>query len=79
MVDVQDYHTPVHEVVDLAIEANVGHLIFYHMLPAPRNKLMENVFFRGVNKRMNNWTASVDGTLVTLPTGSKEIILETLK
>ena len=73
--DVQDYHTPIAEIVQAAQEANVGHLVFYHHLPAPRNKLMEDVMYRGVDKIMKNWTASHDGTMVILPTGSDEIII----
>jgi len=53
----------------------VGHLVFYHHLPAPRNQLMENIMYRGVDKIMDNWTASNDGTMVILPTGSDEIII----
>ena len=74
-IDIQDYHTPVLEVVQAAKEANVGHLVFYHHLPAPRNQLMENVMYRGVDKIMQNWTASHDGTMVVLPLDSDDIIV----
>ena len=75
LFDVQDYHIPVLEVVDIAKRANVGHLIFYHALPAPRNEIMEKIFYRDIDKDFQNWTASIDGTTVTLPVGSNEIIL----
>ena len=74
-IDIQDYHTPIPEIVQAAQEANVGHLVFYHHLPAPRNQLMENIMYRGVDKIMDNWTASHDGTMVILPTDSDEIII----
>jgi ribonuclease Z len=74
-IDIQDYHTPILEVVQAAKEANVGHLVFYHHLPAPRNQLMENVMYRGVDKIMKNWTASHDGTMVVLPLDSDDIIV----
>ena len=64
--------TPV-EASKLANMANVGHLIFYHLTPAPRNAIMENVFVRGVNEIREDWTLSKDGTFVVLPVGSKEI------
>ena len=71
--DIQTYHmTPV-EASKLANMANVGHLIFYHLTPAPRNAIMENVFVRGVNEIREDWTLSKDGTFVVLPVGSKEI------
>jgi len=74
-IDIQDYHTPIPEIVQAAQEANVGHLVFYHHLPAPRNQLMENIMYRGVDEIMDNWTASDDGTMVILPTNSDEIII----
>ena len=76
--DVQDYHTPIAEIVQAAQEANVGHLVFYHHLPAPRNKLMEDVMYRGVDKIMKNWTASHDGTMLVLPVDSDEIIITSI-
>jgi len=74
-IDIQDYHTPIPEIVQAAQEANVGHLVFYHHLPAPRNQLMENIMYRGVDEIMDNWTASDDGTMVILPIDSDEIII----
>ena len=74
-IDIQDYHTPILDVVQAAKEANVGHLVFYHHLPAPRNQLMENVMYRGVDKIMQNWTASHDGTMLVLPLDSDAIIV----
>ncbi|MDB3997158.1 MBL fold metallo-hydrolase [Gammaproteobacteria bacterium] len=77
-IDIQDYHTPIPEIVQAAQEANVGHLVFYHHLPAPRNQLMESIMYRGVNEIMTNWTASHDGTMVILPTDSDEIIITSI-
>ena len=74
-IDIQDYHTPIPEIVQAAQKANVGHLVFYHHLPAPRNQLMENIMYRDVDEIMDNWTASDDGTMVILPTDSDEIII----
>ena len=76
LIDVQDYHTPALEVAEVAIKANVDHLILYHLLPAPRSNIMENIFYRGMDDVITNWTSSVDGTRVTLPIDSEEIILD---
>tara|TARA_Y100001935_G_scaffold250665_1_gene251208 strand:+ start:538 stop:1596 length:1059 start_codon:yes stop_codon:yes gene_type:complete len=71
--DIKSYHmTPV-EAAKLANMANVEHLIFYHLTPAPRNGIMENVFVRGVDEIRTNWTLSRDGTFVVLPVGSEDI------
>ena len=37
---------------------------------------MEKIFYRGMDDVMTNWTSSVDGTRVTLPIDSEEIILD---
>tara|TARA_B100000575_G_scaffold267045_1_gene244813 strand:+ start:1661 stop:2707 length:1047 start_codon:yes stop_codon:yes gene_type:complete len=76
--DVTTYHAPVDEVGKLAVELNVGHLIAYHAVPAPTNRLMEKVFYRNMDKILNNWTPSNDGTYVILPTNSEEIIIGNL-
>ena len=78
-VDIQDYHTPIPDIVRAAQKANVGHLVFYHHLPAPRNQLMENIMYRGVDEIMENWTASHDGTMLVLPIDSDEIIITSVE
>ena len=72
-IDILDYHTPILDVVKAANEANVKHLVFYHHLPAPRNQLMEDIMYRGVDEVIEEWTASHDGTMVILPINSDEI------
>ena len=72
-VDILDYHTPILDVVKAANEANVGHLVFYHLLPAPRINLMEDIMYRGVDEIRDNWTSAHDGTMVTLPIGTEKI------
>jgi ribonuclease Z len=72
-VDILDYHTPILDVVKAANEANVKHLVFYHHLPAPRNQLMEEIMYRGVDEIRDEWTASHDGTMLVLPLNSEEI------
>ena len=72
-VDILDYHTPILDVVEAANEANVKHLVFYHLLPAPRIKLMEDIMYRGVDEIREHWTSSHDGTMVILPIGTEEI------
>ena len=78
-IDILDYHTPIMDVVKAANEANVKHLVFYHHLPAPRNQLMENIMYRGVDEIMKNWTASHDGTMLVLPIDSDEIIVTSVE
>jgi len=71
--DIVTYHSTPIEAAQAANLANVDHLMFYHLTPAPRNKMMERMFFRGVNEVRKDWSATEDGTMVVLPLDSNEI------
>ncbi|MCB1694454.1 MAG: MBL fold metallo-hydrolase, partial [Pseudomonadales bacterium] len=44
--DIQTYHAPVADVSALARKAGVRLTVLYHMVPPPRNALMENIYER---------------------------------
>ncbi len=67
MADIPDYHTTPVDAAKVANEAGVGALLLYHLVPAPRNDLMERVFMRGVADVRAGVVLGDDGTLVTLP------------
>jgi len=74
--DIQTYHTTPVEAAEVANEAGVKHLVFYHLTPSPRNSVMADRLLRRVKDvRPDNWTLSVDGMKVTLPIGSDEIVI----
>ena len=73
--DIETYHATPIEAAQAANLANVDHLIFYHLTPAPRNNLTERMFFRGVDEIRKDWSSSKDGTMVVLPLDSDEIII----
>lgn len=74
MHDVQTYHISPEEAADTANKAGVNLLVFYHLLPAPDNFLTRQVFTRGMKGvRQGDWTMAEDGSLYTLPVGSKDI------
>ncbi|MFB3907273.1 MAG: MBL fold metallo-hydrolase [Candidatus Eisenbacteria bacterium] len=74
MHDVQDYHISPEEAAQIANDANVRLLVFYHLLPAPDGFLPRRLFTRGVNEvRRDGWTMADDGSLYTLPLGSREV------
>ena len=79
MEDITTYHTTPVEAAEIANLANVKHLIFYHLTPAPRNYITEIIFLRGVDEIREEWTLSNDGTMVVLPVGSDEIIISKIK
>ena len=46
------------------------------MIPAPINFISEQMFLRGVDEIFTDYIVSEDGTLVSLPAGSDEIIID---
>ena len=75
-LDIQDYHTPINQAGEIARDANVKHLLIYHAIPSPNNKIMEKVFYRPLKGIYKDFTASVDGTRIILPIGTKEILID---
>ena len=74
MHDIQDYHASPGEMAALANDAGVRLLVLYHLLPAPDNLLARRLFARDMNRtREGDWTMARDGSLYTLPLGSKEV------
>ncbi len=76
LFDIQDYHTTIEEVGEIARDANVKHLLIYHSIPTPRNALMERVFLRPIENIFKDHTLSDDGTIVVMPVENNEIIID---
>ena len=76
LFDIQDYHTTIKEAGEIARDSNVKHLLIYHSIPTPRNKIMEDVFFRPLDGVFDEYTLSDDGTRVIMPVGTDEIIID---
>ena len=76
LFDIQDYHTTVKEAGEIARDANVDQLLIYHAIPTPRNKIMEDVFFRPLDGVFDKYMLSDDGTRVIMPVGSDDIIID---
>ncbi len=76
-VDILNYHTTPVEAAEIARDAGVGHLLYYHIVPALPIKALEKAFLRGVSDVFDNVTVGVDGTMVHLPAGSDEIDVTT--
>ena len=76
LFDIQDYHTTIKEAGEIARDANVDQLLIYHAIPTPRNKIMEDVFFRPLDGVFDEYMLSDDGTRVIMPVGSDEITID---
>lgn len=74
MGDIPSYHTSPVEAAEIANEAGVKLLVFYHLTPPPPFSLMETIFTRGVSDvRSDGWVLADDGLLVELPAGSDAV------
>lgn len=76
MHDIEDYHVTPEEAARIANEAGVQLLVYYHLLPAPDSFLTRRLFAAGIGEaRRGDWTIAEDGSLYTLPLGSKEVAI----
>jgi ribonuclease Z len=76
MHDIEDYHVTPDQAARIANAAGAKLLVFYHLLPSPDGPLARSVFAQGVDDvRPNGWTIADDGSLYTLPLGSREVVV----
>ena len=72
--DIEDYHVTPEQAAAVANEAQVRLLVYSHLAPAPDGFLPRRLFAQGINEaRRGDWTLADDGSLYTLPIGSKEV------
>jgi len=74
-LDILDYHATPIEAAETARDAGVGHLLYYHIVPPLIVPGMEAAWLEGVDDVFSDYTLGQDGTAITLPTGSKDIIV----
>jgi len=73
MADIQSYHIAPEEAADLANKAGVKLLVLYHLIPTPDNFMAKRIFTRGMDgARHGEWDMADDGSLYTLPVGSRD-------
>jgi ribonuclease Z len=72
--DIEDYHITPAQAAQIANEAHVKLLVYYHLAPAPDGFLPRRLFAREISgARQGDWLIADDGSLVTLPLGSDEV------
>jgi ribonuclease Z len=72
--DIPTYHTSPVEAAEIANEAKVKLLVYYHLTPPVVNVVAERMFTRGISDvRSDGWLVARDGTMVELPIGSDEV------
>jgi ribonuclease Z len=75
MDDIQNYHAAPVEAAEIARDAGVGHLLYYHIVPPLILPGMQAAWLLGVDDVFPDYTLGQDGTAFSLPAGSKEIKL----
>lgn len=73
--DIPDYHTTPVEAAEIARDAGVGHLLFYHIVPPLILPGSEAAWLAGVEAVFADFTLGRDGLGISLPADSKDIIV----
>lgn len=68
--DIQSYHAHTSDLAALVAQSGVRQLALYHLIPPPRNALMEKVFSRDLPR---GTVLTRDGMLFALPAGSEKV------
>ena len=72
--DILDYHASPSDAAETARDANVGHLLYYHIVPPLIVPGQSQLFLDGAEKIFKSHTIGVDGMDFSMPAGSTEII-----
>lgn len=71
--DVLDYHASPIEAAETARDADVGHLLYYHVVPPLDQPGAEAAWLEGVDHYFGDFTLGQDGTVVSLPANTTDI------
>ena len=71
--DILNYHASPVEAAEIARDARVGHLLYYHIVPPLILPGTEAAWLTGVDEVFRNYTVGIDGTAFSLLVGSTKI------
>jgi len=74
LYDILDYHTSPVEAAEMARDAGVGHLLYYHIVPPLIFPGQEALFLYGVEVIFPDYTVGQDDVAFFLPANSDKII-----
>jgi len=74
MHDILDYHTTPVEAAEIARDAGVGHLLYYHIVPPMMFPGQSALYLNGAEDIFPNYTIGQDGAAFSLPANTDEII-----
>lgn len=72
--DILDYHASPVQAAETARDANVGHLVYYHIVPPMLLPGQEALWLDGADEVFADYTVGYDGIIFSLPPESDEII-----
>ena len=72
-MDILDYHASPTEAAEIARDAGVQHLLFYHIVPALPLPGLDAAWLEGVPEIFPDYTLGRDGTVISLPAGSTAV------
>ena len=73
--DILDYHTSPLEAAEIARDEGARHLLYYHIVPALPLPGLDAAFLDEVDVIFPAYTLGRDGTTISLPAGSKEVVV----
>ena len=73
--DILDYHAYPAQVAEIARRADVGHLLYYHIVPPLVAPGQESLFLNGAEDIFPDYTIGKDGVFFSMPAGTDEISL----
>jgi ribonuclease Z len=74
MHGIRDYHTSPVEAAEIARDAGVGHLLYYHIVPPLILPGQKALFLNGAEDIFEDYTVGQDGVEFFLPANTDEII-----
>ena len=73
--DILDYHASPLEAAEIARDEGARHLLFYHIVPPLPLPGLDEAWVDGIDVIFSNYTLGRDGTTISLPAGSKEVMV----
>ncbi|NND80930.1 MAG: MBL fold metallo-hydrolase [Gammaproteobacteria bacterium] len=72
-IDILDYHASPIEAAEAARDANVGHLLYYHIVPPLVIPGQASLYLNGAEDIFPDYTIGQDGVMFSMPSGSKDL------
>ena len=73
-IDIPDYHASPVDAAESARDADVGHLVYYHIVPPLIIPGQKTLFLNGAEDIFPDLTIGADGVSFSLPANSEKII-----